>query len=330
MKENLPIPSEIITEFSDQTFTDKAFDLFHLQYAHCEVYRTYVDRLRIRVSSVDALEKIPFLPIEMFKQYRILTGSSTYQTIFRSSATTGSTPSNHYIADTHWYRESLSEGFKRFYGKPDEYCILGLLPSYLERQDSSLVYMVNHLMHLSGHPLNGFFLYEYEELIKRLNLLNDKGQKTLLIGVTFALLDLAERYSLELPTTILLETGGMKGRRREMIRAEVHEILHQKLHPHRIDSEYGMTELLSQAYKIGNSPFKPVPWMRVFARDINDPLGCFTRNTGLLHVIDLANLHSCSFIATQDIGRASEDGTFDVLGRYDHAEARGCNLMVSL
>ncbi|MFN4299246.1 MAG: acyl transferase [Thermaurantimonas sp.] len=324
-------PSEIITELSDNLFTEKALEVFNFQHAHCEVYRMFVDGLGINVSSVKTLEQIPFLPIEMFKKFQILTAKSTYQTIFRSSTTTGAIPSSHYIADLDWYKKSLTTGFQLFYGAPGEFCIIGLLPSYLERKDSSLVYMVNHLMRLSAHPLNGFFLYEYEELVNRLEYLNNKGQKTLLIGVTFALLDLAERYSLELPDTILLETGGMKGRRREMIREEVHDILNDRLRPKRIDSEYGMTELLSQAYKMGELPFVTEPWMRVFARNINDPLGAFAYNsTGLLHVIDLANVYSCAFIATQDLGRVYSDGTFEVLGRYDHAEARGCNLMVSL
>ncbi|GCD77948.1 acyltransferase [Thermaurantimonas aggregans] len=290
----------------------------------------FVEGLGINASSVKSVEQIPFLPIEMFKKFRILTENNTYQTIFRSSTTTGSVPSSHYIADLDWYEKSLTAGFRLFYGEPEEFCILGLLPSYLERQDSSLVYMVNHLMKLSAHPLNGFFLNEYEELVRRLKILHRENQKTLLVGVTFALLDLADSYTLELPSTILLETGGMKGRRREMIREEVHRILTDRLHPLRIDSEYGMTELLSQAYKIGSLPFATVPWMRVLARNINDPLGSFTyNNTGLLHVIDLANVYSCSFIATQDVGRVQPDGKFDVLGRYDHAEARGCNLMVN-
>lgn len=329
MRESTFTVTDFITELSDELFTTKALEVFHFQYTHCQVYKTFVNHLGVDVGSIDSLEQIPFLPVEMFKKYQILTFYSTYQTIFRSSTTTGAVPSSHYVADLHWYEYSLSAGFHRFYGAAEEYCILGLLPSYLERQDSSLIYMVNHLMRLSAHPLNGFFLYDYEELVKRLDHLSRKGQKTLLIGVTFALLDLAERYSLELPETILLETGGMKGRRREMIREEVHHILKDRLRPKRIDSEYGMTELLSQAYKIGAQPFAHVPWMRVYARNINDPLGKFTYNTGLLHVIDLANIYSCSFIATQDLGRVYSDGTFDVLGRYDHAEARGCNLMVS-
>ena len=325
-----PIPEELISELSEVAFNDKALEVFQFQYAHNSIYKSFTDALGVHPGMVDSLEKVPFLPIEMFKKFRILSNSGTFEAVFRSSTTTGNTPSEHYIASLNVYELSLLEGFRRFYGDPGDFCIIGLLPSYLERNDSSLVYMVNEWIRQSKHPDSGFYLYDYERLVQKLIKLNDSGQKSLLVGVTFALIDLAERYDLHLGSTIILETGGMKGRRRELIREELHEVLTRRLRPLRIDSEYGMTELLSQSYKIGDKPFRPVPWKRVFGRAINDPMGPFSDKTGKLHVIDLANVYSCAFIATEDIGKVYLDGTFDVLGRYDHAEARGCNLMLSL
>ncbi|MFN3952587.1 MAG: acyl transferase [Thermaurantimonas sp.] len=326
-----PIPAELISlELSEDAFVEKALEVFGFQYARNPTYRAFTDAIGIRPEQVDALEKIPFLPIQFFKKYRILSNDGSFDTVFRSSTTTGGVPSEHYIASLGVYDRSLSEGFRLFYGDPKEYCIIGLLPSYLERGDSSLVYMVQSWIEQSENRDSGFYLYDYPGLVQKLVRLNDSRQKTLLVGVTYALVDLAEQYDLHLGSTILLETGGMKGRRRELIREELHELLMKKLRPLRIDSEYGMTELLSQSYKIGDKPFRPVPWKRVFGRAINDPMGPFSDKTGKLHVIDLANVYSCAFIATEDIGKVYLDGTFDVLGRYDHAEARGCNLMLSL
>ncbi|MGK0638596.1 acyl transferase [Schleiferia thermophila] len=321
-------PNELLNpDLQADKFTELALEVFKYQYAHNSVYRQYCNLLDVSVSSVTDIDKIPFLPIEFFKQFKVVCDDAPVEAIFRSSTTTGFIPSEHHVS-LDWYEKSFLGGFMYFYGMPGAYCIIGVLPSYLERGDSSLVYMVDRLMRISGHKDGGFYLYDYSELEDKLQRLTDKGVPLILFGVTFALLDLAERRNLELSTTIIIETGGMKGRRKELIRSELHDILHSTLRPKRIDSEYGMTELLSQGYKIGDAPFRPVPWMKVLAKEVNDPFGTFTDKTGLLHIIDLANIYSCSFIATKDLGRVYPDGTFEVSGRYDHSEARGCNLMV--
>lgn len=330
MNQIIPKPDEILADISGEEFESKALEIYRYQYFHNEIYRKFADNLGLTPQKVKTLEQIPFLPIELFKKYPILSNGKKIEAVFRSSTTTGNTPSVHYVASLEWYDISLTRGFHHFYGDPKSYCIIGLLPSYLERADSSLVYMVNSWIQQSRNQDSGFYLYDYDKLIHKLNQLTNSGRKTLLVGVTFALVELAEQSDLNLKSTIILETGGMKGRRREIVREELHSFLRRKLRPLRVDSEYGMTELLSQSYKIGPTPFKSVPWKKLFARDINDPLGPFSSKTGILHVIDLANVFSCSFIATQDLGQVYEDGSFEVLGRYDHAEARGCNLMLSI
>lgn len=307
--------------------------VFRYQYEHTAIYRNYVDALKIKPGRVDSPGKIPFLPIRFFKSHDIKAGSFEPALLFESSGTTGSINSRHLVKSQAFYEESFTRGFELFYGPAKDWCVIGLLPSYLERQHSSLVYMVNHLIRQSGHPDSGFYLNEYEKLSGVLRRLESAGQRTLLIGVTFGLLDFAETANLpELRHTVVMETGGMKGRRREMIRQEVHDILSAAFDIKDIHSEYGMTELLSQAYSRGRGIFECPPWMKICLRDEADPLSVTGPSvtgpyTGAVNVIDLANLYSCSFIATDDAARLYPDGRFEILGRLDNSDVRGCSLM---
>jgi phenylacetate-coenzyme A ligase PaaK-like adenylate-forming protein len=310
-------------------FVAKALKVFYYQYHGNAVYREFCDHLKVNPKKVSDLGDIPFLPIEFFKSRKVLVGNHKPQTIFTSSGTTGQITSKHCVTDLSLYERSFLKGFELFYGPIKEYCILALLPSYLERQGSSLVYMVDALIKKTENAQSGFYLNNLEDLLHQLTILEASGEKVLLIGVSFALLDLAELINFPLANTIVMETGGMKGRRKEMIRIELHHILKSAFGVEKIHSEYGMTELLSQAYSQGNGIFNCPPWMKVQIRDTEDPLS--TQNhgkTGGINVIDLANLHSCSFIATQDLGKVYSDDSFEVLGRFDHADVRGCNLMV--
>jgi len=308
-------------------FENLALELFQFQYKENPVYRAYVNALQVNPDSVKSLDKIPFLPILFFKSHEIKTTEFIPETIFESSGTTGGVNSKHFIKDKGWYQEIFMDVFEKFYGMPDEYCILGLLPSYLDRNNSSLVLMVNSLVKKSNHLQSGFYLNEYEKLFTVLSGLEKQGQKTLLIGVTFGLLDFAEKYSLQLKNTLIMETGGMKGRREEMIREDVHAILKNAFTVPFIHSEYGMTELLSQAYSNGNGIFKTPSWMKVLVRDDEDPLVIKQSGSGLINIIDLANIYSCCFIATDDIGKINADGSFEVLGRMDDSDLRGCSLL---
>lgn len=282
----------------------------------------------IHPEKVTALEQIPFLPIEFFKSHQVMTGNFKSKVVFSSSGTTGSVTSAHFVKDQMLYEKSFSKAFELFYGPMSNYRILALLPSYLEREGSSLVYMVDRLMKTSGHPENGFYLNDLKALRTSLISLERANKKTLLIGVSFALLDFAEHFGLPLRNTTIMETGGMKGKRKEIVRSELHEILQKAFSIKNVHSEYGMTELLSQGYSQGNGLFRPPPWMKVLTRDTEDPLHTQKPGqTGGLNIIDLANVHSCSFIATQDLGKVHADGSFEVLGRFDHADVRGCNLM---
>jgi phenylacetate-coenzyme A ligase PaaK-like adenylate-forming protein len=258
----------------------------------------------------------------------VTTGEFKPEIIFESSGTTGQTPARHFVKHLGIYRESFVKGFEFFYGSIEDYCILGLLPAYLERTGSSLVWMVQEWMRISKHPENGFYLYDFEILREILLKLESRKQRTLLIGVSFALLDFAEKYSMQLSHTIVMETGGMKGRREEITREELHQILKEKLGVTRIHSEYGMTELLSQAYSMGEGKYQPVPWMKMLLRDEDDPLTLRQSGEGLLNIIDLANRYSCSFISTDDVAKLSEDGSFEILGRMDNSDIRGCSLLV--
>jgi phenylacetate-coenzyme A ligase PaaK-like adenylate-forming protein len=322
---------ENIFKISDKkTFRANALEVFHYQARHSPVYRDYLAALGVDHTQIKLLEQIPFLPIEFFKSHTVLGEGLESQVVFESSGTTQMTPSRHFVADISLYKKSFSKGFFHFYGDPGQYCILALLPSYLERKGSSLVYMMDRLIKQSAHPDSGFYLDNLEELSSILRKRNADGQATLLLGVSFALLDLAASFPMELGSQIILmETGGMKGRRAELIRNELHQGLKEAFGNRQIHSEYGMTELLSQAYSPGEGLFKTPPWMSLLIRDPNDPLSLLSAGrTGGINIIDLANIYSCSFIATGDLGKVFEDGSFEVLGRYDHSDIRGCNLLV--
>ncbi len=314
---------------SDKDFISKCLDTFLFQYNNNIIYSRFCDYLKVNPAEVSTLEDIPFLPIQFFKEHKVLSTKTPSEITFTSSGTTGATTSKHYVTELKIYEESYLKGFERFYGAVDDYSILALLPSYMERNGSSLIYMVNDLIKRSNHPKSGFFLNDFEKLKSVLMELEAENQKVLLIGVSFALLDFAERYQLELKNTLVMETGGMKGRRKELIRKELHELLKQGFGVKKVHSEYGMTELLSQAYSKGNSLFECPPWMKVLIRDTEDPLTVQPfGKVGGINVIDLANINSCSFIATQDLGKMHASGKFEILGRFDHSDIRGCNLMV--
>lgn len=308
-------------------FAGLALEIFRYQYRENPLYRSFTDALGIKPEKVNTIKDIPFLPVRFFKSHKIVSGQSEPEIYFESSGTTGMVNSRHWIPDTDLYKESFTRGFKQVYGDPRKYCILGLLPSYLERGHSSLVYMVEELVRQSGHPQSGFYLHDYAQLQQNLQTLENAGQPTLLIGVTYALLDFAEQFSQPLKHTIVMETGGMKGRRKEMVREEVHGQLMQAFGLNSIHSEYGMTELLSQAYSTGDGIFSCPPWMKIVLRDDEDPLTLSESGKGVINVIDLANVHSCSFIATDDAGVLYPDGRFEVRGRVDGSDLRGCSLL---
>ncbi len=316
-----------ILNVTDQDFEKLALELFHFQYKENPVYQAYVNVLGLKTGNIKSIEQIPFLPVSFFKSHEIKSTDFIAELIFESSGTTGSTNSKHFIKNKEWYTEVFTTIFEKFYGLTQDWCIIGLLPSYLERNNSSLVFMVNALIEKSNHPKSGFYLNEHEQLFKTLNELEIKHQKTLLIGVTFALLDFAEKFNMKLNSTVILETGGMKGRMQEMIRDDVHSILKKAFGVSIIHSEYGMTELLSQAYSYGNGIYKSSPWMKVLLRDDEDPFAIKKSGNGVINVIDLANIDSCCFIATEDIGKLYADGSFEVLGRLDGTDLRGCSLL---
>ena len=358
-----------IFNVNEGNFQDLALEIFQFQYQHNSIYKTYVDTLKFNPYKINKLPDIPFLPIRFFKTHRIKTTDFETADEFQSSGTTQTIQSRHLIKDMKLYRQSFKKGFELFYGPVDDWCIIGLLPSYLERTNSSLVFMVSELIRMSNHEQSGFYLYEYEKLHNTLKDLEEKKQKTLLIGVTFALLDFGGKYSLPLKHTIIMETGGMKGRRKELVREEVHQLLKNNFQVDVIHSEYGMTELLSQAYSKGNGVFYCPPWMKVLVRDEEDPFEVqsaagargirqspgdgadlthdfrltnddsqstihdsrpdnYRKTTkGIINVIDLANIYSCAFIATDDAGKLYDDGSFEVIGRIDNSDIRGCSLL---
>ncbi len=315
--------------FQDSTnFEAISKELFAYQYEQNIVYNEWCNCLHIDNASVTSSSKIPFLPISFFKTSKVLSGGNAYELIFESSGTTQVNKSRHYIKDINVYVQSFIKGFELFYGDIKNWCIIGLLPSYLQQKNSSLVKMVDELIKLAGHSQSGFYLDEFEKLYRVLQHLEQNSQKTLLIGVTYALLDFAEQFPMHLRSTIIMETGGMKGRRKELTRNEVHDILKKQFKINQVHSEYGMSELLSQAYAKANGIFYCPPWMKVFIRDEDDPLLVKTKGKGALNIIDLANVNSCSFIATDDVGEVFEDGSFSVAGRLDGSDIRGCSLMV--
>ena len=310
-------------------FKTCALQVFRHQFKNNAIYRSFCDLLYIHSSDVKEVEEIPFLPIQFFKSHAVLSSTQAVKETFTSSGTTGSSVSKHMVTDLSWYTKSYTKGFEYFYGPIEDYTVLGLLPNYLERDGSSLIYMVDDFIKKSNNPASGFYLNNLTELSKTLIALDKKGEKVLLVGVTFALLDLIERQQFKLQNTIIMETGGMKGRRKEIIRNELHEILCAGFGVSKIYSEYGMTELLSQGYSSGDGIFDCPPWMKILARDTEDALTMVgTNKTGGLNVIDLANYNSCSFIATQALGKVDNNGSFEVLGSFDHSDISGCNLMV--
>ena len=314
---------------SDREFEDAALELFQRQYKSNSVYREFCQYLKVKVEDVKSIRKIPFLPIEFFKTHKIKTGNFVSEMIFLSSGTTGQTQSKHHVKNLSLYEESFTKSFEYFYGDIEDFVILGLLPSYLEREGSSLIYMVDNFIKKSKFKESGFYLNELDQLSETLVELDTSGKKILLIGVSFALLDLVEKKSFQLKNTIVMETGGMKGRRKEMIRKELHDILSRGFGVKDIHSEYGMTELLSQAYSKGQSKFECPPHMKILIRDTEDPFHYLDNGkTGGINVVDLANVHSCPFIATQDLGKQVNATAFEILGRFDQSDIRGCNLLV--
>lgn len=323
-----PIDINNIFSVRDSNFDDLAIELYHWQYRQNPVYRQWVSLLTAEPYAIKTLAGIPALPISFFKTHRVLAEDQTANCVFESSRTTGMVSSKHYVPNTDWYEQGSVLGFEQRYSKLDEWCVLALLPAYLERENSSLVYMANHFIEKSAHPSSGFYLYDFAELHKKLLELEAAGQKTLLLGVTFALLDFTEKYPMQLNHTLIMETGGMKGRGKELTREELHSLLCKRTGLSSIHAEYGMTELLSQAYSMGGGRFHCPPWMKVLLRKEDDPLEIMQAGTGLLQIIDLANIYSCAFIATQDIGKLYPDGSFEVIGRMDHSDLRGCSLLV--
>ena len=322
-------PQNIFTISSQKEFEKIALKVFRYQHENNKVYREFCDFLNTDVQKVKSLEKIPFLPIQFFKSRDVLSCQDKIQETFTSSGTTGMITSQHLVTDVSLYEQSYRLAFSNFYGNIEDYVVLALLPSYLERKGSSLIYMVKDLIEMTNNEKSGFYLHNYDELIAKLIELDSSGQNVLLIGVTYALLDLIEKQNFQLKNTIIMETGGMKGKRKEIIREELHNILCSGFGVNSIHSEYGMTELLSQAYSMGNGIFECPSWMQILIRDTEDALTYVDYGkTGGVNVIDLANINSCSFIATQDLGKKYSNNSFEILGRFDNSDIRGCNLMV--
>ncbi len=320
---------DIFTIQNNKQFEKIALKVFRFQYENNSVYKEFCELLKVEKGNVKSILEIPFLPIQFFKTHNVVSTNDALQETFTSSATTGTITSKHHVTNITLYKESYRNGFSEFYGNIEDYVVLALLPSYLEREGSSLIYMVKDLIELSKNENSGFYLHNYDELISKLIELDSSGQNVLLIGVTYALLDLIEKQKFKLNNTIIMETGGMKGKRKEIIREELHNILCDGFGVSNIHSEYGMTELLSQAYSLSNGMFECPGWMNILIRDTEDALSYISNGkTGGINVIDLANINSCSFIATQDLGKKYPNNSFEVLGRFDNSDIRGCNLMV--
>jgi len=323
------IEKQLFGHPSEDVFRQLALAEFYFQYEKNPVYRRYCDLIHASPGDVDKIREIPFLPIEFFKTRQVLAGSPDWEQEFTSSGTTGMEKSSHYVKDLHLYRQSFLQTFEYFYGPIGDYCLLALLPGYMDNPNSSLIFMVRELIRMTGHPGSGFYLDNPGQLTDKLLELEKKGQKTILLGVSFALLDLAEAYPVNLQHTVVMETGGMKGRRKELTRQELHLKLREGLGVHQVHSEYGMAELLTQAYAKKQGRFRTPPWMKVLIRDYDDPFSWVEKGkSGGINIIELANLYSCPFIETRDIGRILDDGSFEVLGRFDDSDIRGCNLLV--
>jgi len=324
------LQNQIFKIKNDKDFSETALKVFEYQYNNNILYHDFIKSLSKSPSEIKTFSEIPFLPVEFFRNHKIITGLRPVEIVFESSGTTGTTPGKHFISDIALYEESFLRSFKLFYGEPEEYLIAALLPSYTERENSSLVYMADNLIKRSRNPASGFYRDNIGELINTIKKSKEEKHKILLLGVSFALLDLAENKAPDLSGVIVMETGGMKGRRKELTRAELHSMLKEKLNITSVHSEYGMTELLSQAYSNGEGLFYCPPWMKIIIRDPLDPLTVYSEPsvTGGINIIDLANINSCSFIATGDLGKLHREGGFEVLGRFDNSDIRGCNLMV--
>jgi hypothetical protein len=314
---------------TEKDFRDAALGVYNYQLANNRLYKQFVTLLGSDMSQPESITDIPFLPVEFFRNHKIVSGDKPVEMVFESSGTTGTIPGRHYVSDLKLYEAGFLKTFRLFYGEPEDYLIIALLPSYTEREGSSLVYMADKLIRESRHPQSGFYKGSSETILDVIRKGKEEGARVILLGVSFALLDLAEEKPCDLSGVIIMETGGMKGRRKELTRQELHAFLMENLKVKSIHSEYGMTELMSQAYSAGKGIFYCPPWMKIVLRDPQDPLCIYDRpgKTGGINIIDLANLNSCSFIATGDLGRIQEDGGFEVLGRFDNSDIRGCNLM---
>jgi hypothetical protein len=325
-----PDKEKIFRISDEREFCDAAIEIFRYQAANCQVYSEFLKYLGKAGDEITRVGEIPFLPVEFFKTHKVVTGNSVPVKVFESSGTTGANTSRHYVADISMYERSFRESFRLFYGEPSDYIIAALLPSYAEHENSSLVYMMADLINRSGSEAGGFFINDTEKLLSGINEWKKGPKKVFLLGVSFALLDLAEDKAPDLSGIIVMETGGMKGRRKELTRSELHGILRDKFNISSVHSEYGMTELLSQAYSSGNGVFNCPPWMRIMVRDTQDPLSLIKEpgKTGGVNIIDLANIDSCSFIATADLGKVYTDHSFEIIGRFDNSDIRGCNLMI--
>ena len=320
--------ADLISIDSAEKFKGLALQAFSFQYEANPIYREYCGYLNVNPKKIVDIADIPFMPVEFFKTHKVYCGNSHEEVVFTSSSTTGTVPSSHYVANSSIYKQAFLSGFKQFYGNPSEFCIMGLLPAYLERSGSSLVYMVDELIRQSNNEKSGFFLHDHADLYEKIMSLENAGEKYIVIGVSFGLLDFAEKYQLKMNHGIVMETGGMKGRRKEMVRSELHDILKASFGVNSIHSEYGMTELLSQAYSAGEGIYRCSSTMKVLVRETNDPLSVHLVGNGAINIIDLANIYSCCFLQTSDLGTVLADGSFTVSGRFDSADVRGCNLMV--
>ena len=319
-----------LEQINSVCFDEICMELFNYQAQENKLYRDFINLLGLNPKDITIPLQIPFLPISFFKTKKIKSGNWEEDLIFKSSATTGSVQSNHYVSDRNFYLNNCINGFSKFYGSPRDYAVLALLPSYLEREGSSLILMTEYFIKLSKYKESGFFLNNMDELAQSLQMCMDKNIPVILLGVSFALLDFAEKYSMPLQDVIIMETGGMKGRRKELLRDEMHLILKEAFKVDAIHSEYGMTELLSQAYSRGNGVFNCSDTMKILIRDSSDPLTLLpTGRNGAINIIDLANIDSCAFIASDDIGKLNNDESFEILGRLDSGDLRGCNLLVS-
>ena len=320
---------DILNISSNSEFKEQTLKVFRFQAEHCSIYKEFLNCLNVNPNKINTIKEIPFMPISFFKNFKILTQIDYYEKVFTSSGTTGENTSRHYVHKLSVYHNELDAGFKYFFGNYEDYQIFSLLPAYAERTGSSLIEMVEYWNKQTKQPASEHYLYNHKKLYEDLQKAQDKGKKIILIGVSFALIDFAEAFPFEMKNTILIETGGMKGRKKEITREELHSILKNAFKLDKIYSEYGMTELLSQAYSTGNQLFSTPPWMRILLRDTEDPLSLVPQGkTGGINVIDLANLYSCSFIATDDLGRMHNNNQFEILGRFDNSDVRGCNLMV--